>query len=106
MLVTAGAVLTAGAESFPGKVLIDVGLARPPAQDGTRESEMISRGQLGALDGDVILLSVAPGAARAAQRLQSSGAWRRLSRCAPAASAGWIPAPGGRVAASWRPGRR
>jgi iron complex transport system substrate-binding protein len=78
-LVTAGAVLTAGAESFPGKVLADVGLARPPAQDGTRESETISRGQLGALDGDVILLSVAPGAARAAKRLQSSAAWRRLS---------------------------
>ena len=71
--------LVAGAESFPGKVLSDVGLARPASQDGTRDSEAVSAGQLAALEGDVILLSVAPGADGAARRLQSTAAWRRLS---------------------------
>ena len=79
VLITPKAVLTAGAESFAGKVLSDVGLARPAAQDGLRESETVSTGQLAALGGDVILLSVAPGAGAAAQRVQSSAAWRRLA---------------------------
>ncbi len=79
VLITPRGLLVAGAESFPGKVLSDVGLARPASQDGTRESEAVSVGQLAALDGDVILLSVAPGADGAARRLQSTAAWRRLS---------------------------
>ncbi len=79
VLITPRGLLVAGAESFPGKVLSDVGLARPASQDGTRESEAVSAGQLAALDGDVILLSVAPGADGAARRLQSTAAWRRLS---------------------------
>ena len=71
-----------------------------------RESEMISRGQLGALDGDVILLSVAPECDPRGQRLQSSRAWRRLSRCAPAA----LPGGSRHLVDGWRhpggPGRR
>jgi iron complex transport system substrate-binding protein len=79
VLVGNRGILAAGAESFPGKVLTDVGLARPPSQDGVREWETISAGQIGALDGDVILLSVAPGAETAAKRLEASAGWRRLS---------------------------
>ena len=79
VLVTPRAILSAGAESFPGKVLADAGLARPAAQDGIRESETISPGQIPSLDGDLILLSVAPGANAAAERLLASPAWRQLS---------------------------
>jgi iron complex transport system substrate-binding protein len=72
-------VLMAGAESFPGRVLSDVGLGRPASQDGTRETETVAPGQVPALDGEVILLSVAPGAEAVAERLQASPAWRRLA---------------------------
>ena len=78
VLVTRAGILMAGAESFPGKVLSDVGLARPPAQDGIREQETVAPEQIPALDGDVILLSVAPGAEANATRLEDSGRWKRL----------------------------
>lgn len=78
VLVGRDGVLTAGAESFPGKVLSDVGLSRPGTQDGIRESETIAAGQIPALDGDLILLSVAPGAQRQAARLQQNRLWKRL----------------------------
>ena len=60
MLVTPGGILMAGGESFPGRVLSDVGLARPGSQDGVREFETVASDQIPALDGDVILLAVAP----------------------------------------------
>ena len=61
-LVGRNGILMAGADSFPGRVLSDVGLGRPPSQDGPREFETVSADQIPALDGRVILLSVAPGA--------------------------------------------
>jgi iron complex transport system substrate-binding protein len=78
VLVTRSGILMAGAESFPGKVLSDVGLTRPPSQDGIREAETIAPAQIPALDGDVILLSVAPGAEDNASRLEDSDRWKRL----------------------------
>jgi iron complex transport system substrate-binding protein len=78
VLVTRAGILMAGAESFPGKVLSDVGLARPPSQDGIREAETVARDQIPALDGDVILLSVAPGAEANASRLVGSRRWKAL----------------------------
>jgi iron complex transport system substrate-binding protein len=78
VLVTRTGFLMAGGESFPGKVLSDVGLARPPSQDGIREQETVVRDQILALDGDVILLSVAPGAEDNASRLEDSDRWKGL----------------------------
>ena len=78
VLVTPRDVRMAGRESFPGSVLGDLGLSRPRAQEGAREYETVSPEQVPALDGDVMLLSVAPGAGEALRRLEATTAWRRL----------------------------
>jgi iron complex transport system substrate-binding protein len=78
VLVTPHEVRMAGLESFPGSVLGDLGLSRPPAQDGSRDYETVSPEQIPALDGDLMLLSVAPGAGDALRRLESRPEWRRL----------------------------
>jgi ABC-type Fe3+-hydroxamate transport system substrate-binding protein len=78
VLVTPRDVRMAGRESFPGSVLGDLGLSRPRAQEGSREYETVSPDQVPALDGDVMLLSVAPGAGEALRRLEARPAWRRL----------------------------
>jgi iron complex transport system substrate-binding protein len=78
VLVTPREVRMAGLESFPGSVLGDLGLARPPAQDGSREYETVAPEQIPALDGDLLLLSVAPGAGDALRRLEARPEWRRL----------------------------
>jgi iron complex transport system substrate-binding protein len=69
----------AGARSFAGTLLGDAGLARPPAQGEVEEDAVPVRGDgLSALDGDVILLSVAPGAEAGLAALRANPAWRRL----------------------------
>jgi iron complex transport system substrate-binding protein len=78
VLVTPREVRMAGLESFPGSVLGDLGLSRPPAQDGTRDYETVAPEQIPALDGDLLLLSVAPGAGDALRRLEARPEWRRL----------------------------
>jgi iron complex transport system substrate-binding protein len=78
VLVTPRDVRMAGRESFPGSVLGDLGLSRPRAQEGSREYETVSPDQVPALDGDLMLLSVAPGAGEALRRLEARPAWRRL----------------------------
>jgi iron complex transport system substrate-binding protein len=78
VLVTPGEVRMAGDESFPGSVLGDLGLSRPPAQQGSREYETVSREQIPAIDGDLMLFSVAPGAGDALRRLEATPEWRRL----------------------------
>jgi iron complex transport system substrate-binding protein len=78
VLVTPREVRMAGLESFPGSVLGDLGLSRPPAQDGSREYETVAPEQIPAIDGDLLLLSVAPGADDALRRLAASPEWRRL----------------------------
>jgi iron complex transport system substrate-binding protein len=79
VLVARDGLITAGAESFAGKVLADVGFARPSSQDGTRSREPVGPGQTRALDGELVLLSVTPGAEVAVRRLETSQAWRRLT---------------------------
>jgi iron complex transport system substrate-binding protein len=78
VLVTRDGLLMAGGESFPGRVLSDIGLARPTSQDGVREFETVAPEQVPALDGDVILLAVAPGAEERFHRLRQSRRWNRL----------------------------
>jgi iron complex transport system substrate-binding protein len=78
VLVTPREVRMAGLESFPGSVLGDLGLSRPPAQEGSREYETVAAEQIPALDGDLLLLSVAPGAGDALRRLEATPEWRRL----------------------------
>jgi iron complex transport system substrate-binding protein len=78
VLVTSREVRMAGLESFPGSVLGDLGLSRPRAQEGSREFETVSPDQVPALDGDLMLLSVAPGAGEALRRLEATPVWRRL----------------------------
>ena len=78
VLIGPDGVRMAGAESFPGRVLSDVGLGRPPSQDGTREAETVSPDQTPALDGRVILLSVAPGAEGRLAELEADPRWKRL----------------------------
>jgi iron complex transport system substrate-binding protein len=68
----------AGGESFPGKVLSDVGLARPVSQDGVREFETVASEQVPALGGDVILVSVAPGGEERFRGLAENPLWNRL----------------------------
>jgi iron complex transport system substrate-binding protein len=78
VLVTPRDVRMAGLESFPGSVLGDLGLSRPTAQQGSREFETVSPEQIPAIDGDLMLLSVAPGAGDALRRLEATPEWRRL----------------------------
>jgi iron complex transport system substrate-binding protein len=79
VLVTRTGVRMAGRESFPGSVLGDLALSRPRSQEGSREYETVSREQMPALDGDLMLLSVAPRAREAFRRLEATPEWRRLS---------------------------
>jgi iron complex transport system substrate-binding protein len=74
-LVTPTAVRVAGLDSFPGSVLGDLGLSRPPSQESSRT---VSPRAIAAVDGDVLLLSVAPGASEALRRLEATPQWRRL----------------------------
>jgi iron complex transport system substrate-binding protein len=78
VLVGGEGILMAGADSFPGRVLSDVGLGRPPSQDGVREFETVAPDQIPALDGRVILLSVAPGAEGRLSELEANPLWKRL----------------------------
>jgi iron complex transport system substrate-binding protein len=78
VLVTPREVRMAGLESFPGSILGDLGLSRPPAQQGSREYETVAPEQIPAIDGDLMLLSVEPGARDALRRLEARPEWRRL----------------------------
>jgi iron complex transport system substrate-binding protein len=72
-------VQAAGARSFAGTILGDAGLARPAAQGGREKDAVpVTGSDLRPLDGDVILLSVAPDAESRLARLERSAGWRRL----------------------------
>lgn len=71
-----GKLQAAGARSFAGVILGQAGLGRPSAQQA--EKDAVKPRRLSQLDGDVILVSVAPGAERAAAKLERSAGWRRL----------------------------
>jgi len=64
----------AGPASFAANVLADAGLVRPSAPAGDGKPRPLAD-----LDADVILLSVAPGAASALRRLERSRAWPRVA---------------------------
>jgi iron complex transport system substrate-binding protein len=66
----------AGARSFAGVIVGQAGLGRPRSQQVEKDAARVKG--LEGLDGDVILLTVAPGAQRRAAGLQRSVAWRRL----------------------------
>ena len=79
VLVEPEGLRAAGKNSFAGTVLADVRLGRPTEQEeSTEPSFAVDAGELGSLEADVILLSVAPGAAAKARRVQSQTAWRSL----------------------------
>ena len=78
VLVAPRGILMAGGDSFPGRVLSDAGLGRPPSQDGVREFETVAPDQVPALGGRVILLSVAPGGEEHLAELEASPLWKRL----------------------------
>jgi iron complex transport system substrate-binding protein len=77
-LVSPTGVRIAGLNSFPGSVLGDLGLSRPPSQEGSSDHEEVRPGRIAAVDGDVVLLSVARGAGEALRRMEARPAWRRL----------------------------
>jgi iron complex transport system substrate-binding protein len=68
----------AGGRSFAGTILGDAGLPRPRAQLKEADAVRVGGEDLRPLDGDVMLLSVAPGAESRLARLEQSPAWRRL----------------------------
>jgi iron complex transport system substrate-binding protein len=76
--VLPGGVEAVGARSFAGTILGDVGLPRPAAQRRERDALPVSGDDLRKLDGDVVLLSVAPGGEGTLARLEGSATWRRL----------------------------
>ena len=76
--VTPKEVRVARLQSFPGSVLGDLGLPLPLARKRPRVYETVAPDRIAALDGDLILVSVAPGARDALLRLESRPEWRRL----------------------------
>jgi iron complex transport system substrate-binding protein len=76
--VTPREVWMAGLDSFAGTLVGDLGLARPPAQDARLPYETVAPDRIKALDGDLLLLSVARGGEEALRRLKGRPEWRRL----------------------------
>ena len=68
----------AGAKSFAGTLVGDAGLPRPAAQRRERDALPVHGSDLGTLDGDVILVSVARGAEGRFAKLEGFPAWKRL----------------------------
>ena len=64
--------------SFAGTLVGDVGFSRPAAQAGRQARSRIAPEQIPSLDGDVVLLGVAPGAGASLRRLTADRAWGRL----------------------------
>jgi iron complex transport system substrate-binding protein len=64
--------------SFAGSILKDAGIGRASLQDAARPYFAVPPGKLSRLDGDLILLSRAPGSGAAYRRLTSSPGWRAL----------------------------
>jgi iron complex transport system substrate-binding protein len=71
-----GKLQAAGARSFAGVILGEAGLGRPHSQQV--EKDFVKFKGIASLDGDAIILTVAPGAQKAAAQLQQSAAWRKL----------------------------
>ena len=78
--VTPGGLETYTRDSFPGTILADAGLGRPPAQAvrGRGEIRRVPPERLSDVDGDLLLVSVAPGAEKGYRELTASQAWSQL----------------------------
>ena len=64
--------------SFPGTILADAGLSRPPAQQSLVPVLEVLPEQIPSLEGDVIFLGRAPGDEATYRRLNSDPRWQRL----------------------------
>jgi iron complex transport system substrate-binding protein len=78
VLVTRNGLFVAGADSFAARVLADLGTERGAWQNRPGERVRIRSEDMARLNADLILLSVAPGADAAGERLARSPGWRRL----------------------------
>lgn len=76
--VLPGRVVALGERSFAGTMLGDAGLPRPRAQRRPRETIPAMGARTAALDGDFVLLSVAPGGESTAVALQRNPRWQAL----------------------------
>ena len=72
-------VVALGERSFAGTMLGAAGLPRPRAQRRRREAIRASGARARVLEGDVLLLSVAPGGEGTLRTLQASPAYRRIT---------------------------
>lgn len=76
--VVPGAVRVYNSGSFAGSILKDGGIGRAPVQDAPRPYFVIPPRDFAKLDGDLILLSRAPGSGAAYRKLVSSPRWQAL----------------------------
>jgi iron complex transport system substrate-binding protein len=76
--VVPGAVRVYNTGSFAGSILNDAGIGRPGVQGAARPYFVVPPAQMSRLDGDLILVSRAPGSGSTYRRLTSDPRWRAL----------------------------
>src|SRR4051812_12705029 len=77
--VVPSGVRTYNTGSFGGSIVKDAGIGRAPLQDAARPYFVVPPKQYSRLDGDVILLSRAPGSEAAYRRLAASPRWQGMA---------------------------
>jgi iron complex transport system substrate-binding protein len=76
--VVPGAVRVYNSGSYAGSILKDGGVGRPPFQGAARPYFVVAPRDIAELDGDLILLSRAPGSGRTYRRLIANPGWQAL----------------------------
>jgi iron complex transport system substrate-binding protein len=76
--VVRGGVRVYNTGSFAGSILNDAGIGRALIQDAARAYFVVPPGKMSDLDGDLIILSRAPGSSATYRRLVSDPRWRAL----------------------------
>ena len=76
--VVRGGVRVYNTGSYAGSILKDAGIGRAPIQDAARAYFVVPPHEMSQLDGDLILLSRAPGSGPAYRRLISDPRWQAL----------------------------
>ena len=76
--VVRGGVRVYNSGSYAGSILKDAGIGRPPIQGAAQPYFLVPPRQMSKLDGDLILLSRAPGSGSAYRRLISDRRWQAL----------------------------
>jgi iron complex transport system substrate-binding protein len=76
--VVRGGVRVYNSGSFAGSILNDAGIGRAPTQDAARSYFVVPLSKMSQLDGDLILLSRAPGSGASYRRLISNPRWQAL----------------------------